>query len=102
MTPEFKQNVKIQTIISMIQNIDKIVEKEHVKNESELIDDGFNFATTLELEGYWLLPDGQFDFGDTSSNGTPLDNVSPLMDKTTFETNLLKNLNEILSELRQG
>lgn len=102
MTPEFKKNVKTQTIISMIQNIDTIVEKEHVENESELIDDNFNFATTLELEGYWLLPDGQFDFGDTSSNGTPLDNVSPLMDKTTFKTNLLKNLNEILSELRHG
>lgn len=101
-TTEFLQNTNIKTIKDIIKNIDSIVTKEHVNNESDLIDDNFNFAITLELEGYWLLPDGQFDFGDTQSNGIQLNNVSPLMEIETFKTNLLNNLNQIVLELQKG
>ena len=99
-TPEFKKQTNISTIKNMIKNIDSIIAKEHVNNESDLIDANFNFATTLELEGYWLLPDGQFDFGDTQSNGTQLNDVSPLMAIDTFKKNLLNNLNQIVLELQ--
>ena len=101
LNPEFKKQTNISTIKNMIKNIDSIVTKEHVNNESDLIDDDFNFAITLELEGYWLLPDGQFDFGDTQSNGTQLNDVSPLMAIDTFKKNLLNNLNQIVSELQK-
>lgn len=102
MTPEFKQNVDIKTIKDMIENIDKIVDENHVDNETKLVDSNFNFARTLELEGYWLLPDGQFDFGDTSSDGTPLNDVSPLMPKPEFKKNLLTALQVILVELESN
>lgn len=99
-TPEFKKQTDISTIKNMIDNIDSIIAKEHINNESDLIDDDFDFARTLELEGYWLLPDGQFDFGDTQSDGIQLIDVSPLMDIPTFKSNLLTNLNQIVSELQ--
>lgn len=100
-TPEFKKQTNISAIKHIIENIDSIVTKEHVNTESDLIDDDFDFARTLELEGYWLLPDGQFDFGDTQSNGTQLNDVSPLMAIDTFKKNLLYNLNQIVLELQK-
>ena len=101
LNPEFKKQTDISTIRNMIKNIDSIVAKEHINNESDLIDSDFNFARTLELEGYWLLPDGQFDFGDTQSSGIQLIDVSPLMDIVTFKSKLLYNLNQIVSELEK-
>ena len=98
-TDEFKKNTSKKVIKDMIANIDDIVTKKIVSDEDELVSDDFDFLTTLELEGYYLLPDGEFDFGDTGSNGIKLADVSPLDTKEGFKRSLIKSLNEILSEL---
>lgn len=98
-TKEFKEHTSKKVIEELLKNIDMVVETNHVDNEAELIDDDFDFLTTLELEGYWLLPDGSFDFGNTNSYGTPLEDVSPIDTKDGFKTTLTKALNNILKEL---
>lgn len=98
-TNEFKQHASKGMIEGLLENIDTVVEMEHVDTEEGLVDGDFDFLTTLELEGYWLLPDGDFDFGNTNSYGTPLDGVSPLDTKEGFKASLIKALNDILEEL---
>ena len=98
-TKEFKEHASKKVIEELLADIDTIVENEHIANEDDLVDDTFDFLTTLELEGYWLLPDGSFDFGNTNSYGTPLEDVSPIDTKQGFKTNLTKALNNILKEL---
>ena len=98
-TDEFKKNTSKKVIKDMLANIDDIVTKEIVSDEDELVSDDFDFLATLELEGYYLLPDGEFDFGDTGSNGIKLVDVSPLDTKEGFKRSLIKSLNEILAEL---
>jgi len=98
-TKDFKEHADKKVIEEMLVNIDNIVGAEHVDNEANLVDDNFDFLTTLELEGYWLLPDGSFDFGDTNSYGTPLEDVSPLDTNEGFKTSLTKALSNILGEL---
>ena len=98
-TDEFKKNTSKNVIKDMLANIDDIAAKEVVSDEDELVSDDFDFLTTLELEGYYLLPDGEFDFGDTGSNGIKLVDVSPLDTKEGFKRSLTKSLNDILAEL---
>ena len=101
-TDEFKKNTSKKVIKDMLANIDDIVTKEIVSDEDELVSDDFDFLATLELEGYYLLPDGEFDFGDTGSNGIKLVDVSPLDTKEGFKRSLIKSLNEILAELQEN
>lgn len=96
---DFKEHADKKVIEELLADIDNIVETRHVDNEDDLVDNDFDFLTTLELEGYWLLPDGTFDFGNTNSYGTPLYDVSPLDTKQGFKTSLTKALNNILKEL---
>lgn len=98
-TKDFKEHADKKVIEEMLVNIDNIVGAEHVDNEANLVDDNFDFLTTLELEGYWLLPDGSFDFGDTNSHGTPLEDVSPLDTNEGFKMSLTNALSNVLGEL---
>ena len=65
--------------------------------------DGFDYALTLELEGLWLIPDGEDkltdDFGDTGSGGVRMVDVDPTASKSETKQQLKNFLTEMLDKL---
>ena len=92
LTPEFKANVTKEVLNNIINKSHKFAIDNHLDSEDDLVDSSFDYSFALENEGLWLLPDGEIDYGDTSSQGTPLVGVDPLEDLRHFEVALVETL----------
>lgn len=87
-------NITVEQLKWGIAHSKQIVDQEHTTKEA-LVDDDFDFAKSLELEGFFAVPNDAelvFDCGEHDNRGLLLPNTSPLDDKDIFEQNLLNDL----------
>lgn len=65
---------------------------------------GWDFGLTYELEGMWLIPDGDdkldLDFGDTSSGGVHLIDFDVTAPFEETKLQLQDNLNRLLKKVK--
>lgn len=92
-------NFSKKAIELTIKNIDSCVDREWVEDEKTLVDEDFDFISTMDLEGYYVIPMGdevRFDYGDTCSGGVEIRGVFPFgVSKERFKDQLMKALNEM-------
>ena len=95
----FIDNTTRQDLQSILDNIADVVDWEHVADPETLGDNEFGYNQGLDDGGYYLLPDGEFDYGDTQSNGVMLVGVDPRNDKQAFKDMLYMTVKTIIDTL---
>ena len=99
MPQEFIDSTTRQDLQSILDNIEDVVNWEHVANPDTLVDNNFDYNQGLDTEGYYLLPYGEFDYGNTQSNGVMLVGVDPREDKQEFKDMLYMTVKAIIDTL---
>ena len=100
LTSGFIANTSKETLEAILANLEDIVDMaKYQVSQPDLVDEDFDFIAGLETEGYYLLPDGEFDYGNTQSSGTRLVDVDPRVDKQDFKDYLGVTIQAIIDYL---
>lgn len=100
LTSGFIANTSKETLEAILSNLEDIVDMaKYQVSQPDLVDEDFDFIAGLETEGYYLLPGGEFDYGNTQSKGTRLVDVDPRVDKEDFKDYLGVTIQAIIDYL---